>query len=287
MGFEGPPARPPIPPKAEKPPEPVVQPETPVAEVQQEVAPDAVQETIPTEVAEVPVAEAPMAESPQEVAQQPATEQTAEKTAEEVELEQLNTELQTRLETLRENQKQREAIAASVEAILSDKRYERKVSGGEVEDVLAALIPNRNVGIENYKRIIDALPDDPYYRDRPKKVLRILEGMSDEQVKNMVSAFDFQNNGITAPRYDYVDYDDLAKVTGSEAVRRTVSQFNRSIKEIQSIREQKDNNPEIIALDAQSEALSKKDKSDNEAVDQLEAKIKTIENAKASATPAS
>ncbi len=54
MGFEGPPKMPPLPPKApvaEKPPEQVVQQETPAVEVQQEVALEPTQETPQEEIA--------------------------------------------------------------------------------------------------------------------------------------------------------------------------------------------------------------------------------------------
>ncbi len=281
MGFEGIPARPPIPPKAEKPPEPVVQPETPMAEVSQEIAPEEAQETATTEAAEVPLADAPVTES-----SQPAAE-AVEKTAEEIELEKLNAELQAHIGAYRELMAQDQAITASLEAIRNDKKYEAKIKGGNVEDVLAALIPNKSIGIQNYKKIIAALPDDPYFRDRPMKVLRKLEEMTDEDVKNMSSSFNFQNMGIHAPRYDYVDYDNLAKVTGSEGVAIAMSQFNRSQKEIASIREQRDSNPDLIALEGQYKELNPKLEQENNAIIELQTKIKALENAKASATTAS
>lgn len=202
----------------------------------------------------------------------PVSEITEKKSEE---IEQLNLELKTHLEKLREIHTQTLIVDSKIKAIENNKQYQPQIRGGEVVDVLASLIPNKNAGIENYKKIIAALPDDPYYRDRPKKVLSILEGMSDEQVKNMSSAFDFQNFGINAPRYDYVDYGDLAKVTGSEKVSNAINQFNRSNKEEQTIRDQIANNPDMVVALAEKEALVKELKSEEAEISNLESRIKS------------
>lgn len=286
---ELPPARPPLPSKAEKPSE-VAQTEVPVTETSQE--------TSQTEVAEVSGAErkqqdeARLAQLRAEImGDNPPSQQervlevvkpteAVEKTAEQAEAEQLKVQLQIHQTNIEEMGRQMEATEDKIEAIKKEKGYEVKGRLGTPEDILAALLPNKRTGLENLNKIMAALPEGDSDRERLKTVIRTIERLSDDEVKNMALEQSYSWVGISGAslRYDRVDYEDLPKITSSENVGMAVNEFKRGQKKIQEVREKIDNDPDIVANKTQKETLRKQYYSEVNLANDLENRIKSLEN---------
>lgn len=213
-------------------------------------------------------------------------EEPGEKTPEQIEVEKLKAEMETVRANYQELARKKDVLGGKIQEIKIQKGYARELEVVESkrvppEQILSSVLPNKRTGLENLNKILAATSHESD-KDRVRKLIRKVESLSEQDVKDLSSNLAYEWREIRATNLinDSVGFSDLGKVTGSEEVKNIVSSREGTNKKVAEIEDKIQNDPDISANENLKAELVRQLAVEEDKISRLQDKIQSLEQSK-------